>query len=776
MLNLKEKIKKGTYKKNTLLLEKSKEKTAGITLIALVVTIIVLLILAGITIGVLFRDGGIIDQANATAFKTKMSAYRDKVAVYVSWKIADTQNTDITHINSGEILKEMINIKFINDIKVEDVSIPIKEIIDDIGKKEEDYVVVYKGEIYYVSTTRVANNEKQVQWCKEIGIKILDYTPASGIDIKDGSYEKVKDVWLCTPDLSVGFVPEKTRYMVLDKNGSMVPGDWIIERPDKDWYDYANSKWANIYVESDGADCYYVWIPRYCFKLDQTSQRSDVKLIDINNNYKDKDDNVTEWKELEEDGYQVPDAFTFDGKPLPGYWAMKYTAADYGVNQTILNFQMAVEKKIVTIRDITLKTDVTNSNPIVKYTVALNGVIVQTITSKEEVENIGSKVIQFSGIRVGNNTINVTGLNAKGEIVGSMTQEYALSAPNAPVFTGFNEDTTFYVTYDENGKEHSNIPITKAPPGDWYDYGSRYWANIVTRNNGQEVYYVWIPRYQFKLDQNNEKAIVEFVAGKSTVVKEGFQIPDAFTFGEEELTGYWAMKYTAADIDTSSQFDTETVTTANTIRTLGITGTGTATAGLKYRYYLEGEYRGEKDTAAEEFEYTVPVAGKEYTIMIEIRDSNDDYLACIIKKIKTSEVNKPNLSGFNVNQTYYVLYDDDGNEKIGSKVTRDSSGNPTNAPSDWYNYGKKKWANIVVTDGTVTNGSITGASKTTYFVWIPRYQFKLNQTTQRSTVEFISGTGTAVNDSSWQIPEAFTFGDQQLTGYWAMKYTAADIN
>ncbi len=39
------------------------EKVKGITLIALVVTIIVLLILSGITINTLFSDNGIISQA-----------------------------------------------------------------------------------------------------------------------------------------------------------------------------------------------------------------------------------------------------------------------------------------------------------------------------------------------------------------------------------------------------------------------------------------------------------------------------------------------------------------------------------------------------------------------------------------------------------------------------------------------------------------------------------------------------------------------------------------
>ncbi|MCI9177209.1 MAG: hypothetical protein HFJ28_01170 [Clostridia bacterium] len=760
---------------------KKKSKNAkGITLIALVVTVVVLLILAGITINILMGENSIFAQAQAAGFKTKMSAYRDKVDLYVAWRVTEDQNTDIKTIHSGEILKELVQDEFINDIKVEDVSIPITDIIDDIGKKEEDYVVVYKGEIYYVSSGRVKDNKRQVQWCREIGIKILDYTPATGMDVVDGSYEKVNDLYLCTPNISTGLVKEKTRYVIFNDKGKMEPGDWIVDRPQENWYDYSTGKWANIYIEDKGLDCYYVWIPRYCFKLDQTGQRSDVKLIDTGNNYTDADNNTTTWEELEAQGYQVPEAFTFDGKAIPGYWAMKYTAMDFGVGKTIISYKMAVEKGIVKIDNIKVDTTITNANPIVKYTVALNGKIIETIT---DVNNIGSKVIQFSNLREGDNTINLTGLNAAGEIVGSMTQEYAVSSGNKPELGEFEENSTYYVTYDAKGKEHSNIPITEPFPEDWYDYGSRSWANIVTRNNNVEVYYTWIPRYQFKLDHNNENSIVEFVA-KTGSAKPGYQIPDAFTYGDKELTGFWVMKYTAGD-ETTPAFRTETVTTNSTIRTKGITGTGVA-SGQKYIYYLDNVYKGTKLSATDEFEYTGLTAGKEYDIFVEIRSSSDDYLGYTKAKVKTTEPNAPDLRGFNLNQTYYVLYDEKGkNETIGEKVQRDENGRPTNMPNNWYNYsntnGNSRWANIVVTDGTVSGGRITGAKNTTYYVWIPRYEFKvesnqyLDNKTARTTVRFINGTGTTTS-KGYQIPEAFTFNNVPLTGYWAMKYTAQSLN
>ena len=100
-------------------------------------------------------------------------------------------------------------------------------------------------------------------------------------------------------------------------------------------------------------------------------------------------------------------------------------------------------------------------------------------------------------------------------------------------------------------------------------------------------------------------------------------------------------------------------------------------------------------------------------------------------------------------------------------------------PTNWYNYSESKWANIVVTDGQVKNGQIENATKTTYFTWIPRYEFMITSSEQaqpaqgRTEVRFIEGTSTET-DIGYQIPEAFTFNGQQLTGYWAMKYTAGE--
>ena len=400
------------------------KKIKGITLIALIITIIVLLILAGVTIHMIFGDSGLFAKANEAKFKTMMSGYREDVNLYTSWKVTETMNTDTSGINSGDPLKEAIEQEVVEGITTDDVNIAITDIIKDIKNKAKDYVVVYKGEIYYVSSKEVKNNEKQIKWCNDIGIKVLEIKKEEGIVVRNGNYELIDGIYVCTPKLNEGFVAEKTRYLEVNDAGNLTPGNWIDQKPTTNWYSYRQSKWANIIVENNGTEIYYTWIPRYCFTLDQENERSDVKFIDCDNNYKDENGNVTNWETLEAEGYQIPEAFTFDKTNLAGYWAMKYTAGDVSTPST-LNYEMSVSNGKITVKNITLNTTITNSNPIEKYTIALNGSIVKTITNTTE-------TIVLDNLKAGKNTVNVTGLNAGGEIVGSMTKEYEPAVVNKP--------------------------------------------------------------------------------------------------------------------------------------------------------------------------------------------------------------------------------------------------------------------------------------------------------------------------------------------------------
>ncbi len=96
----------------------------------------------------------------------------------------------------------------------------------------------------------------------------------------------------------------------------------------------------------------------------------------------------------------------------------------------------------------------------------------------------------------------------------------------------------------------------------WYDYNEKKWANAIVLNKdskkykvGQEIkmkdidmMYVWIPRFEFKLEskpeENNPNPIsIKFVKGKRNIKSNGYEIHSAFQFGNKKLTGFWVAKF-----------------------------------------------------------------------------------------------------------------------------------------------------------------------------------------------------------------------------------------
>lgn len=574
-----------------------------------------------------------------------------------------------------------------------------------------------------------------------------------------GAYKQINssDVYVNEPNLE-GYESNYTRYLQYS-NDVLKPGNWINKSQPTNWYNYRSKQWANIYVESEGVEGYYVWIPRYCYKVDTENQRTDIKFIDVYNRYIDASTKQTiEWQTLKAQGYVIPDAFQWGEYKeiiLSGYWMNKYELSE--LDSYTLSYNITASKTQFFVSSINTNTD----KNIATYTYAMDGEIKYTSTTLQNYAfNANVKENPES-------IINVTALDSNGTIIGSMTKKLEQVEVNKPDLTGFDKDTTFYVYWDDNDVEHSEIPITKDPPIDWYNYSYTSWANIVTRNNGMESYFVWIPRYQYKVNNNNQRTDIRFIEGISTQTDVGYKIPDAFTFGGKELTGYWISKYELSSDEVTAKLRAEITASDNTLNVLSLAGTA-VTSNTKYEYYLNGDKKYEGLESNYKFENLANET--EYTITIIARNKkNNNLLGALTVKDTTKPVNKPRFDGFETSKTYYVLYDNNGNRTIGDHITLDGN----NMPNKWYDYSDKKWANIVVTDGTVQNGTIQGATSTSYFVWIPRYQYYLDTVNQRTKIEFLKDLSTQTN-TGYKIPDAFTFDGKQLYGYWMSKYELSE--
>ena len=116
----------------------------------------------------------------------------------------------------------------------------------------------------------------------------------------------------------------------------------------------------------------------------------------------------------------------------------------------------------------------------------------------------------------------------------------------------------------ENGKNGKVIKDGETGfSTDWYDYSSKKWANVMTKDGSM---WVWIPRYAYKLDKTKQTIEVKFLVGTSNKwynpdtkqneeLPEGYKVHPCFKNGKSnnykngewksEIRGIWVAKFEA---------------------------------------------------------------------------------------------------------------------------------------------------------------------------------------------------------------------------------------
>ncbi len=117
---------------------KEKQNT-GITLIALVITIIALLILAGVSISMLIGENGILGQAEGVTRLAEFAEYKDIVEVdEINDKLADIEDD---YLGTGEKISLMYNIYLGEEIK---------EVLPDIAEEDIGKIAYIDDELVYI--------------------------------------------------------------------------------------------------------------------------------------------------------------------------------------------------------------------------------------------------------------------------------------------------------------------------------------------------------------------------------------------------------------------------------------------------------------------------------------------------------------------------------------------------------------------------------------------------------------------------------------------------
>ncbi len=140
----------------------------------------------------------------------------------------------------------------------------------------------------------------------------------------------------------------------------------------------------------------------------------------------------------------------------------------------------------------------------------------------------------------------------------------------------------------------------------------------------------------------------------------------------------------------------------------------------------------------------------------------------------------------------------------------------TDKDNNWYNYDELKWANAVTVSSATREKYLSTDIGTvinmddieTMWVWIPRYSYSIGSedginyygkqgeyldniptrllpgeidikfvstdTKDRGTAKYLVSEG--IKNNSWYTPDAFTFGDEELSGIWVGKFETSSSN
>ena len=288
-------------------LKVTKEKK-GITLIALVITIILLLILARISIQAITNQG-LFSQANNAKKATEIANIKDQINLDIYEKQLEPPLGSITQAQLEEILQKYGTIIYEED------GTTIKSI-----KTEKGYEILL-SDIYSGGTNK---EEKTL--------------------LADGSWNSSKKV--NSPKLMQGMTG-----IYWDKDGKEVT---VTADNQDNWYNYSEQKWANAKTE-DGS--YWVWIPRYAYKITSNLNNggtgvSGTILVDFLQGKTNKNASGTEISKTYPTvvnnamtAFVVHPSFTngtennfMNGEwdeEIPGFWVAKYAAGFQECTQTV---------------------------------------------------------------------------------------------------------------------------------------------------------------------------------------------------------------------------------------------------------------------------------------------------------------------------------------------------------------------------------------------------------------------------------------------------------
>ncbi len=583
-------------------------------------------------------QNGILTKAAESSFRTEMSGIEEKVKM----RNAEVQidGKSITEIFTEQVKIEDVK-KWDDQLKLEiiywgEYDIGVNTVSRKYVKQNWESILTknqagkeYVENLYYIDKGTADGKEKAYLYDTKVGmvykvkptgigkykvhsLKELDYQKNNNegernvltegtLITQESKIIKMGNVACYEPDLA-GFVVEKTKAVYYKDKENGETQEESIEEPISEYlskdgdrvtvtkgnkkyefFNYETKKWANVKVENSGIVTYWVWIPRYAYKLNGTE--TDIIFVDLDNK------NAETGEDLD-DGYIVHSAFS-DGQK--GTWVSKYETSQVKINE-VTDYSYYIpdldgfnkettyievyeenkgfkEYKLSEIGDI---KDFSKKNKWFDYE---NKIWANIKTVSDGMEswwvwipryayNISGTTTSIMFVDTSNNPLSGGKLPSNyvvhpafsDGLKGIWTSKYEVSPKvgdrektndvNEPDMDGFNPDTTYIELYNDDGtfteKKLSEIGDLKEfiSKNRWYDYSKQIWANIKVVSDGVESWWVWIPRYAYNITGIETEII--FLREDSNNPRDGSTLPSnyvvhpAFSDGKK---GIWTSKY-----------------------------------------------------------------------------------------------------------------------------------------------------------------------------------------------------------------------------------------
>lgn len=148
---------------------KIKENKKGITLVALVVTIVVLLILAGVSLNLLIGNNGIITRTQISKVSQELAAYKENMNLFIGEKQVETPEFNANTLTAYK------NKLYYNTKSVEDNS-GIETVLGTVNNKYIEKIEIINGEICLNTT-----NSIEQKAAEGLGIKVNSWDVVDGV-------------------------------------------------------------------------------------------------------------------------------------------------------------------------------------------------------------------------------------------------------------------------------------------------------------------------------------------------------------------------------------------------------------------------------------------------------------------------------------------------------------------------------------------------------------------------------------------------------------------